>query len=112
MRAGRLKHRIIIENPAESTTAPNGEKRPEGWEPLSENTIPAGIETLSTKDYFAAQETNNETTYRVVMRYRPGVDSRSRIIWLTRGEERVLEPTAAPLNRNNQTLEVMCRERI
>lgn len=112
MRAGRLKHRIRIENPSAETKAANGEKIPGGWQELGSGSMPAGIETLSTKDYFAAQETHSETTHRVVLRYRDGITSQSRIIWLSRGQERILEPTGPPLNRNNQTLEVLCRERL
>jgi SPP1 family predicted phage head-tail adaptor len=70
------------------------------------------VETLSTRDYFAAQEINNETTYKVVMRYLDGVTAGSRVVWLTNGTEKILELTGPPLNRNNQSLELMCRERV
>lgn len=75
--AGRLRHRVRIEMLAESQ-ASNGAVS-ESWVTFADN-VPAAIEPLSAREFIAAQQAQSEVTARIVIRYRPGVTAKMRIV--------------------------------
>ncbi|WP_417794800.1 phage head closure protein [Terasakiella pusilla] len=78
MRAGKLRHRCIIERPTQQQD-PNTGEMIKGWEEVAKAWM--GIEPLSVRGFIAANATQSEVTGQLVMRYRPGlhVDSSMRV---------------------------------
>jgi SPP1 family predicted phage head-tail adaptor len=101
MRAGRLRHRVVVETPTEDI---NGGATT--WAPLA--TVYAGVEPITGREYFGAQQVQAEITHRVVMRYTAGVTAKHRV----RFGARVFDIRAA-INRDerNRELELLCVER-
>ncbi|QXH44277.1 phage head closure protein [Pseudomonas xanthosomatis] len=83
MQAGKLRHRIDIEEqntPRDPVTGEYGEPQWVARWPK----CPARIEPLSARDLVAAQAAQSEATARIVIRYRAGVLPTMRAIY--RGE--------------------------
>jgi len=83
MQAGKLRHRIDIEEFTEARDPDTGEFSEPAWVAKWPK-CPARVEPLSARDLVAAQAAQSEATKRMVIRYRPGVLSSMRIIY--RGE--------------------------
>lgn len=105
MRAGRLKERVTIQV-LNSQENKYGEER-EDWHDLLPN-IRAGVEPISSKEYFAAHERNAELTTRIIVRYRALPHT---IRFIHKGV--AYYPQGQPINRNsnNISLEYLCSER-
>ncbi|MND80419.1 Phage head-tail joining protein [compost metagenome] len=83
MQAGKLRHRIDIEEkttPRDPVTGDYGEPQ---WV-VRWPKCPAQVVPMSARDRVDAQAQQSEATGRMVIRYRPGIDSTMRIIY--RGE--------------------------
>lgn len=80
MKAGKLRHRCIIERPSETQEQDpeTGEMIP-SWEEVTKAWM--GIEPASVRAFVAAQAAQSEVTGQLVMRYRPGlqIDSSMRV---------------------------------
>lgn len=70
MRAGKLRHQIRIEQPANAQDAVTGEMVP-GWTLFA--TVMADIQPLSVRDSIAAKAVQSEVAARIVIRYRAGI---------------------------------------
>lgn len=77
MRAGDLRHRIVIQNHVEQQDSATGEVTTE-WEAYA--TVWAAVSPLSARDLIAAQAGQSEASGRITIRYRPGVLSTMRIL--------------------------------
>lgn len=69
MRAGRLRHRVVVERATDGTDA-YGDQVPT-WSALA--TVWAGIEPLSGREYLAAAHIQADVSTRIVIRGIPGV---------------------------------------
>lgn len=102
MRAGKLRHRINIQeklSPRDPVTGEFGEPQwVNRWEKC-----PASVEPLSARDFIAAKAGQSEATARVVIRYRPGVLPTMRIVY--RGEVYSIE--GSPLEDAKSGLEYL-----
>lgn len=83
MRAGLLRHRVMLQRPVQDLD-------PQGnpvtvWEDVGE--VWAAVEPLRGREQIEAQQAFGEVTTRVRIRYRPDVRKSWRIVW----EGRVLE---------------------
>lgn len=76
MRAGRLRHRGVIEKRGEVQDPDSGAMVP-GWEPVA--TVWMGVEPLSARAFIAAQAAQSKVTGQIVIRYREGIDASMRI---------------------------------
>lgn len=77
MRAGRLRHRVVIQR---RTGAANAFNEPtDTWSDLA--TVSAGVEPISGREYFAAQTVQSEVSHRVTIRYLAGITPKDRIVW-------------------------------
>lgn len=78
MKAGRLRHRCIIERPTQQQDPSTGEMIKD-WEEVGKAWM--DIEPLSVRGIIAANAAQSEVTGQLVMRYRPGlqVDSSMRV---------------------------------
>jgi SPP1 family predicted phage head-tail adaptor len=77
MRAGKLRHRVTLQQPGHSQDPQTGEMLP-GWQNVA--TLWASVEPLSAREFIAAQAGQSEITARVTIRYRPGIDATMRIL--------------------------------
>lgn len=92
MKAGALRHPIVIEYEAPVRDPETGEFGEKAWQPFA-NTW-ASVEPLSAKDLIAAQAAQSEASARIVIRYRPGVLPTMRIVH--RGEIYSIEGPPLP----------------
>lgn len=83
MQAGKLRHRIDIEEKTTPRDPVTGEYGEPEWVARWEK-CPARIEPLSARDLVAAQAAQSKATARIVIRYRAGVLPTMRAIY--RGE--------------------------
>lgn len=77
LNAGRLNRRIRIEKPA-LLQAPDGAMTTT-WQTVADK-VPAAIEPLSVNAFIAAQSLQSKITVRIMLRYRPGLNAKMRII--------------------------------
>lgn len=77
LQAGRLRHRIVFENPTEAEDA-YGEPV-KSWQPIPDGEVWARKEDLSGRELFQAQQVSAEITTQFTIRYRTGIDARMSI---------------------------------
>lgn len=75
--AGRLRHRVLIQNPVESQDPRSGAPI-RTWADLA--TVFAEVVPSSVREFVAAQAIDSEVTTRITIRHRAGVTAKSRII--------------------------------
>ncbi|MBF8781006.1 phage head closure protein [Pseudomonas fulva] len=83
MQAGKLRHRIDIQEQKTVRDPQTGEFGEPEWVTRWAR-CPAQVRPMSTRDLVAAKANQSEATGRIVIRYRPGVLSTMRILY--RGE--------------------------
>lgn len=76
MRAGTLRHQVVIEAPHQAQDPESG-SMVTTWVEWAR--VWASVEPLSARDFIAAQAVQSEVTARIVIRYRPGVTAAMRI---------------------------------
>lgn len=76
LESGKLRHRIVIQNPTYTQDSENGAMTPT-WNTFKE--VWAAIEPLSARDLIAAQAQQSKVVARIVIRYLPNVDADMRI---------------------------------
>ena len=77
MRAGKLRHKVMIQAPGLTQDPVSGDMVP-GWADFA--SVFASIEPLSARDFIAAQANQSEITARIVIRYREGILPTMRIL--------------------------------
>ncbi|MCP3791237.1 phage head closure protein [Pseudomonas fulva] len=80
MQAGKLRHRVDIEEFTRVRDPNTGEFAEPAWVAKWPK-CPARVEPLSARDLVAAKAAQSEATARMVIRYRPGVLPTMRIIY-------------------------------
>lgn len=75
--AGRLRHRIKIQEPKEKRT-PAGDVLIT-WSDVAE--VWASVEPLSVREFIAGQSMKSQVTARIVVRYRSGLTHNMRILF-------------------------------
>jgi len=80
MQAGKLRHRIDIQELTTGRDPVTGEFGEEQWVTRWAR-CPARVAPLSTRDLVAAQAGQSQATGRMIIRYRPGVVSTMRILY-------------------------------
>ena len=78
MQAGRLRHKVTIQEPVKSQDPETGAVI-NGWRDVV--TVWAEITDLSAREFIAAQAVNSAVTTRIVIRFRRGVTNRNRIMY-------------------------------
>ena len=77
MRAARLRHKVTIQNRTQAVDEFGGPVN--AWADYA--TVTAGVDSLSGREFLAAQAAQSEASVRLVMRYVAGVDARMRIVY-------------------------------
>ena len=98
MKAGELRHRVILQKPTETTN--DIEEVVYTWS--DEATVWAAVEPNTGSWYFAAQQANSNVKGRVRMRYRSDIDP----TWRLKFGDRILniESILNPDEKNIETI--------
>lgn len=77
MRAGRLRHRVRVQRAVDVVTNSGAVETQyvdlfESW---------AEVLPLTPRELYAARQVQAEVTAKVRLRYRPGLDARTRVLW-------------------------------
>lgn len=80
MQAGKLRHRIDIQEQQTLRDPATGEFGDTEWVTRWAR-CPAQVQPMSTRDVVAARANQSEATARMVIRYRPGVLSTMRVLY-------------------------------
>lgn len=75
--AGRLRHRVRIEVLSDTEDAAGGTVST--WTTWADR-VPAAVEPLSAREFFAASQVHSEVTAKIVMRHRAGLHPAMRIV--------------------------------
>lgn len=103
MRAGQLKHRLLIQRPGYTQDPVTGEMVP-GWTTYA--AMWGRVEGVQGREYLAAASEQAETTWRVTARYVKGVKPADRIV----NGEQILNIKAILPNNDRTQLVLMCEE--
>jgi SPP1 family predicted phage head-tail adaptor len=82
MRAGRLKHKVDIERLVNVGGAWGAATLPK-WETWFSG-VYVGLEPVGSSQRYQNNKHTNQTTHRVVMRYKKGLDASMRIKWFNK----------------------------
>lgn len=82
LRAGKLRHRILLQSPSYSQNGTTGEQTLT-W--VDEETVSASIEPLSAREFIAAQATQSQISTRIVIRWRDDVQPTWRAVHMVNG---------------------------
>lgn len=106
MQAGKLRHRVTIEE--RSTSAPGDGSYGSTWTAATNGTVYASIEPLQGRELWEARQVGAKVTHRVRMRYWPGLTSEHRLNF----GGRILNLLQPPINvrEKNVEFELLCRE--
>ena len=105
MKIGKLRHRILIEQAAETRDADGSVI--EAWSAYA--TVQASIEPLSAREYFAAQSTQADVTHRINLRYLAGVTPKMRVSYGSRLFDIL---SVINVGERNRELQLICREKV
>lgn len=76
IKAGKLRHRVKIQYPAESQDQETGALNVT-W--ITKATVWASIEPISAREFIAAQSEDSKVSARITIRYRSDIDAKMRI---------------------------------
>lgn len=103
MRAGRLSHRVTIQERTETQNA-TGEVE---WTWVDVCSVWAEITAVSGREFFAAQQVQSNVSHSILMRYRQGIKAKMRVV--EAGCAEVFYDIEAPLpNARRTELRLMC----
>lgn len=101
MRPSRLRHRVTIQHRVSTRDTETGEVK-YNWVDLYAK-VPAGVESLSGRDFISAKAEQSEISARIVLRPKKDIVSGMRIIF--RGDTYTLE--SPPLSDKKSGLEYL-----
>jgi len=108
VRAGRLRHRVIVQEAVESAVASGAVEL--AWQ--DSGTVWAEVEPLRGSRFLAARQFETAQSYLVRTRYLPGYRTNQRLRYLAEGttEYMTLEITdVIDVNGRRRMVELMCR---
>lgn len=111
MRAGRLRHRVTIQ---ERTGDANAYNEPaDTWTDVV--TLSAGVEPISGREFFASQQVHGTVSHRITLRYYAGVTIKHRVKWTDPATSvaRIFDINAViDRDERHRSLELMCTEHV
>jgi SPP1 family predicted phage head-tail adaptor len=103
IRAGRLKHRVIIQSPVVAKGAAGGEVIT--W--VHFRTVYAGVEPRTAKQIFTSAQLVSEISHVVIIRFIPGLSVKQRILYGTR----IFEiKNTIDVEEKHERIEIHCKE--
>lgn len=106
MRAGLLRHEIIIQSSTEAAGS-SGDPRPRWDEVTPFATVWASVEPLTARETILADGVNSEMTHRIQMRYLAGLTSKHRIKFGARYFDIL---GVRNIDERGERMELLCRE--
>lgn len=103
MRAGALRHRVLIETPTEAQGTIGGPDIT--WSTF--DTIWASVEPLRGQEYLTGQQLSNKIKAKIVTRYRADITTKMRATWSGHVYDIV---DIINVKGQNKTTELMCQE--
>lgn len=88
--AGRLRHRITIQEKVTVVINPDTGEKETVWQDVAE--VWAAIEPLSAREFIASQQVDSEISARIVLRYRAGLNSAMRFVHVKDGQSVYYNP--------------------
>jgi SPP1 family predicted phage head-tail adaptor len=106
MRAGKLRHRVTIQQ-ADRTTHDDG-SYDITWTDCTNGHVQASIQPLTSKELWQARQVDDHSTHTVRMRYFKGLTAHHRLLF----GERVFQIEGPPLDVDERHVEfeLRCRE--
>lgn len=105
MRVGKLRHRVIIQQPGQAQDPVTGEML-NGWAVYAKAW--ASVEPLSVKEFIASEAGQSEVSARITIRYRAGITAKMRI--LHRGQVYNIQGVLADPKSGLEYLTLPCSE--
>lgn len=103
MQSGTLRHRVTLQS---FTTSPDVYGEPiKTWADLA--TVWAAVEPLRGREYFQAQQTHAEVSYRVRIRHRADILPTMRVLHAGKTLEIL---SVINIDERNRELHLMCKE--
>ena len=103
MRAGRLRHLVVIQEPTETNDSQG--QAIKAWGTFA--TVHAAVEPLNGREYFAAAQINAETTTKIVIRWLDGITQKMRISY----DSKVYNiESIRNIGERDRQIELMCSE--
>jgi SPP1 family predicted phage head-tail adaptor len=103
MRAGQLRHSIIIQQVTETPdTAGNLQ---ESWATFA--TMRAAVVPLRGEELLRGQQIHGEVNYKITIRYKSGIVPKMRVSW---GSRTFHIHAVANIHERDRTIELMCSE--
>ena len=102
MRAGKLRHKLTIQN---FTTTNAYGTITKTWATFA--TAWGSIEPLKGKEFFESMKENSELTHRIRVRYTAGITTKMRISWNSRTFEII---SVKDKDERDTEYELMCKE--
>ena len=103
MRAGRLRHQVVIQTPAEDNDSYG--QAIKTWGTFA--TVHAAVEPLNGREFLAAAQINAETTTKITIRYLSGITQKMRISY----DNRLFNIEAMKnIGERDRQIELMCSE--
>lgn len=105
MRAGELRHLVIIQQMTETQNAYGESVRT--WAEFAQAC--AAVEPLSGREYFDSQQRQADVTTRITLRYRAGIVPRMRVLFGARVYE---IDSVIDIEERHREMQLMCAEQI
>lgn len=105
MQAGKLRHRIQIQQKVTGQDPQTGEQLTEQWVDFAK--VWASVEDLSARDFIAAQAGQSEAKTRIVIRYREGITPAMRVVLSTGAICGIVGPPLADTNSRKEYLTLL-----
>lgn len=103
MRAGALRHRVLIESPTRAAGSLGGPDIT--WATF--DTIWASVEPLRGQEYLTGQQLSNKVGAKITTRYRSDITTQMRATWDSHIYDIV---DVVDVKGQGRTLELMCQE--
>ena len=106
MRAGKLRHRLALQNATETDSGTGTGHLDKTWTTYA--TVWGSIEPLSGRELVEQEQVQSEVTHKTKIRYQSAITSEHRIVFKTRTFQIV---TMLNPEERNREIELMLRER-
>ena len=99
MRAGRLRHRLLLQQPTTTTDATSG-AAVESWSDVAE--VWGAVEPVTSRERITADQVVAEITHRIFIRDRGDVAA----TWRVRFGDRVFHLSGSPIRRDERRIQL------
>jgi len=105
--AGRLRHRVVLQNPVETQDQDNGSVIV-SWQDVA--TLWASIEPLSAREFVVAQAEDSKVTTRITIRYRSNINAKMRLYHAAKDQYYNIEGVLSDKDSGLEYITLPCSE--